>query len=221
MMMLAVYILKHVCSCCSETPKAPTLPHPRQLIAWGFPRTPCSLTKGVMSGMAADCRHCVQLSDSVLILFPVPLLFILKVTPRIHGCLIEPKDKDLTGSQEATGLRLLEAVRTLPPFLLSVHLLHPFLLPSSSCDRTRTFNSFQNFHLMGLVTWRETDLSASHFPSFPSNFRYPGKELNGQTSVMCLLLCQAVMPPWKEGIILPNHGFSHCNHVNSQVCTSR
>lgn len=88
----------------------------------------------------------------------------------IHGYLMVPEDKYLAGPQEGTRLRLLETVRPLPPFLISMSVLHPLLLlslSSSSCDRNMIFKSSQNFFLMGLVSWRETGLSSPLLPFFP------------------------------------------------------
>lgn len=69
-----------------------------------------------MPGMAADFQDCATAYQpsvcSVLILFVcvyvcVPLLNIWKsLLPRIQGCLMEPKDKDLAGPREGTRPRL-------------------------------------------------------------------------------------------------------------------
>lgn len=95
---------------------------------------------------------------------------------------MEPKDKDSAGPQGGPGARPLE---TVPPFLISVYLIYLLFLPS--CLQV---------HMMGI--WGSTlsefsfdgsghlerDWSFSPTSSFPSNFKCPGKELNGQSSVM-------------------------------------
>ena len=156
------------------------MPQPPLLIFWGFLRILCSITKRVMPGRAADFQDCVvAIWPSPDFFFPMPLLSILKVTLGY----IELMDKDLAGLQEGTRSCLAS-----PTILFSVHLLHPLLMPSlplcswdgnyDLCQFTK-FSSDASGHL-------KRDWFFSLSLSFPSDFKCPGKKINGQSSVMCL-----------------------------------